>query len=106
MILGVGTDILRMQRMRDILDSESESFVRKVYTERERKQAGDGPDPESYFATRFSGKEAVFKCFGIHGNVRLSEIEILDGLSRTVAARGDLAALVGIRARDWAASTG
>ena len=79
MILGVGTDILRMQRMRDILDSESESFVRKVYTERERKQAGDGPDPESYFATRFSGKEAVFKCFGIHGNVRLSEIEILDG---------------------------
>ena len=32
--------------------------------------------------------------------------EILDGLSRTVAARGDLAALVGIRARDWAASTG
>ncbi len=32
--------------------------------------------------------------------------EILDGLSRAVAARGDLAALVGIRARDWAASTG
>jgi dihydroorotate dehydrogenase len=32
--------------------------------------------------------------------------EILDGLSRAAAARGDLAALVGIGARDWAASTG
>jgi len=32
--------------------------------------------------------------------------EILDGLSRAVAARGDLASLVGSRARQWAASTG
>ena len=79
MILGVGTDILKVQRIRDFLEVDSEPFFRKVYTAREREQAADDPDPVSYFATRFSGKEAVFKCFGIHGNVRLSEIEILDG---------------------------
>jgi phosphopantetheine--protein transferase-like protein len=78
-ILGVGTDILNMQRLHDILEAESDSFVRKVFTAREREQAAESPDPVSYYATRFSGKEAVFKCFGIHGNVRLSEIEILDG---------------------------
>jgi len=79
MIRGVGTDILNIQRIRDILDSDSGSFVRKVFTAREREQADASPDRVSYLATRFSGKEAVFKCFGIPGNVRLSEIEVLDG---------------------------
>ena len=79
MILGVGTDILNMQRIHDILEDQSDSFVRRVFTAREREQAAGSPDPVSYFATRFSGKEAVFKCFGIHGDVRLSDIEILDG---------------------------
>ena len=75
----MGTDILNMQRLHDILGAESDSFARRVFTDREREQAAESPDPVSYYATRFSGKEAVFKCFGIHGNVRLSEIEILDG---------------------------
>lgn len=35
-------------------------------------------DPALFFATRFAGKEAVFKCFGIDGgSIRLNEIEIL-----------------------------
>ncbi len=79
MVVGVGCDILHMQRIRDILEGESASFVSKVYTEREREQAAESSDDASYFATRFAGKEAVFKCFGICGNVRLNEIEILDG---------------------------
>jgi holo-[acyl-carrier protein] synthase len=79
MTIGVGTDILSIQRIRDILESDRESFVSKVFTVKEREQASDSPDPVSYLATRFAGKEAVFKCFGIHGNIRLSEIEILDG---------------------------
>jgi phosphopantetheine--protein transferase-like protein len=79
MVLGVGTDILGIQRIRDILEDESDPFVLKVFTPGEREQAAENPDPVCYFATRFSGKEAVFKCFGIHGNIRLSEIEILDG---------------------------
>lgn len=79
MTIGVGTDILSIQRIRDILESDRESFAGKVFTAKEREQASDNPDPVSYLATRFAGKEAVFKCFGIHGNIRLNEIEILDG---------------------------
>ena len=78
MTIGVGTDILSIQRIRDILESDRESFVSRVFTVKEREQASENPDPVSYLATRFAGKEAVFKCFGIHGNIRLSEIEILD----------------------------
>jgi phosphopantetheine--protein transferase-like protein len=79
MVIGVGTDILSMERFRGVLEGDSKSFVEKVFTEKERVQASESHDETAYFATRFSGKEAVFKCFGIHGNVRLSEIEILDG---------------------------
>ena len=98
----MGTDILNMQRLHDILEAESDSFARRVFTDREREQAAESPDPLSYYATRFSGKEAVFKCFGIHGNVRLSEIEILDGETGqpyvTLSGRlGGIAADRGIR---------
>lgn len=78
MVTGVGTDILSMKRFRNVLEGDSDAFVNKVFTEKERRQASESPDRVAYLATRFSGKEAVFKCFDIHGNVRLGEIEVLD----------------------------
>jgi holo-[acyl-carrier-protein] synthase len=80
MILGIGIDILNIQRMRGVLKSDSDSFVTKVFTVQELEQASDHPDPVAYFATRFAGKEAVFKCFGIDGSgIHLNEIEIRGG---------------------------
>jgi phosphopantetheine--protein transferase-like protein len=82
MLLGIGIDILNIRRMRDVLESDSDngSFVNKVFTVKEREQASDHPDPVAYFAMRFAGKEAVFKCFGIDGSgIHLNEIEIRGG---------------------------
>lgn len=79
MVTGVGTDILGMKRFRNVIEGDSDAFVNKVFTGKEREQASQSQDRVAYLATRFAGKEAVFKCFGIHGNVRLSEIEVLDG---------------------------
>jgi holo-[acyl-carrier protein] synthase len=79
MVLGIGIDILNIQRMRDVLESDSDSgsFMNKVFTVKEQEQVSDHPDPVAYFATRFAGKEAVFKCFGIDGSgIKLNEIEI------------------------------
>jgi holo-[acyl-carrier protein] synthase len=78
-IIGVGTDILSIGRIHDILDEPNHTFITKVFTENERTQAEQADDPLSFYAVRFAGKEAVFKCFNIHGDVRLSEIEIIDG---------------------------
>lgn len=78
MVLGIGIDILSIQRIRNILEGDSEAFVRLSFTIKEKKEASGRPDPVLYYATRFAGKEAVFKCFGIDGNeIRLNEIEIL-----------------------------
>jgi holo-[acyl-carrier protein] synthase len=78
-VVGVGTDILGVERLHDVLEDTSSGFVDRIFTEREKTQADESGDALSYFATRFAGKEAVFKCFNIHGNVRLNEIEIIDG---------------------------
>ena len=52
----MGTDILNMQRLHDILEAESDSFVRKVFTVREREQAAESPDPVSYLPRAFPAR--------------------------------------------------
>ena len=36
MVKGVGTDILSMQRIRNILEGDSEAFIRNVFTKKEK----------------------------------------------------------------------
>lgn len=76
MVLGIGTDVLRVERLRDALAADDGSFVRKVFTEAERAGAAERPDPALFLAARFAAKEAVFKCLGTGEDVRLNEIEI------------------------------
>ena len=47
--------------------------------EKELELIDSRPLPLYCFATRFAGKEAVFKAFGVHGDAfRLKDIEILE----------------------------
>ena len=78
MILGIGTDILNAHQLAESSLSPSDPFLKKTYTEREIAEAMTRLDTHSYYATRFAGKEAVFKAFGAHpDSIRLNEIEIL-----------------------------
>lgn len=78
MVLGIGTDILKIQRIRVLQELNTDPFIRRTYTEKERQEALERPDPTLYYATRFAGKEAVFKCLGIHADdIRPNEVEIL-----------------------------
>lgn len=78
MVIGVGIDILSIQRIRNILEGDSEAFIRRSFTIKEKEEASGRAAPVAYYATRFAGKEAVFKCFAIDGDeIRLTEIEIL-----------------------------
>ncbi len=46
---------------------------------KERELICSRPLPLYSFATRFAGKEAIFKCFSVHGDtLRLIDIEILE----------------------------
>lgn len=79
MILGIGTDILNIHNIEFAVSDPNDPFVRKTYTGKEIALIRERPQPLYSFATRFAGKEAVFKALGTHSDtVRLNEIEILE----------------------------
>lgn len=99
MFAGVGTDILLIDRIRRCLDSPS--FMRRTFTEAETRLGESRPDPGSYYAKVFAGKEAVFKCFGILADSLGSwrDIEIVDSEERQpmVNLSGPLATMASSR---------
>ncbi len=81
MIIQIGTDIVEIEKLKYTVETEppaSDPFIRRTFTAEEIRLALTRPSPLSFFATRFAGKEAVFKALNITGeDVRLSDIEIL-----------------------------
>lgn len=78
-VLGVGTDILCIKTIAPSVQREEDPFVQRIYTPAERTLIQSRDIPLYSYATRFAGKEAVFKAFGVDGDAfRLNEIEILE----------------------------
>jgi len=77
MVTGVGNDIVSVERIRKLLETDASLFINKVFTCREREDAGRHPVPLMYYSSRFSAKEAVFKCLRSDIDLRLNEIEIV-----------------------------
>ncbi|MAT50582.1 MAG: holo-ACP synthase [Porticoccaceae bacterium] len=91
MILGIGTDIVAIGRIADILQSRGERFARRILSDAELERYHRGPDPVAYLAKRFAGKEAVSKAFGTGiGAIGWHDIEIVtapDGAPRVLCHR-------------------
>ena len=63
MVIGIGTDIVEVERVRRAV--ESERFLARVYTPGEQAYCrGRGMQAAASYAARFAGKEAVLKAFG------------------------------------------
>jgi holo-[acyl-carrier protein] synthase len=73
--IAIGTDIVEIQRFRD-LDSES-SFFNRIFTDNEREYCSGYSDPAPHFATTFAGKEAVVKATSSFCALSMDAIEIL-----------------------------
>jgi holo-[acyl-carrier protein] synthase len=80
LIIGVGTDLLLIERIRVYYKDCKPYLLQKVFSPRELAESKCRPDKILYYATHFAGKEAVLKCFGVDdgSNIRLNEIEILN----------------------------
>jgi holo-[acyl-carrier protein] synthase len=78
MICGVGTDIVEIERIRGSLSKFGETFIKKVFTDKEAEYCKDSSDPAIRFAARFAAKEAVIKAVSgfISGHLDLREIEV------------------------------
>jgi holo-[acyl-carrier protein] synthase len=105
MIYGIGTDIVVISRVRDLLARWGDRFPRRVLgpdelREYQRRHSRGTPGPERavrYLAKRFAAKEAFSKAIGLglRGPMTLLSLQVLnDPRGRPVAvARNALATL-------------
>ncbi|MBV8553693.1 MAG: holo-ACP synthase [Acidobacteriaceae bacterium] len=64
MILGIGTDLAEVHRIRESIDRFGVRFLGRIYTERERIYASSKANAAERFAARFAAKEAAMKAIG------------------------------------------
>lgn len=99
--VGLGVDIVEIERMRKIL-KRSPAFARRVFSAEERAYAESTSLPEAHYATRFAAKEAVLKALstGFSQGIHPRDVEV----KRTSKGR-PYAVLTG-RAKEVAAQMG
>lgn len=78
MILGIGTDIVAIQRMADLWQRHGERALGKILSPPEQADCLASADPARLLAKRFAAKEALGKALGtgIRAPVLLPEITV------------------------------
>ena len=64
MIYGVGTDLVNIDRVKNILSKNRDGFVKRVLSEHEQALFTNKADSAAYCAKRFAAKEAFAKALG------------------------------------------
>jgi len=77
-VLGIGTDIVEIDRIRAILKRYPSKFLKRILTPYEQKYCLERKEPALHLAGRFAAKEAIVKAIGTgfsHG-LSWTDIEI------------------------------
>lgn len=61
MILGIGVDIIEIDRIKSVIDRFDRRFLNKIYTENEINYCINKANKYQHFAARFAAKEAIYK---------------------------------------------
>jgi holo-[acyl-carrier protein] synthase len=78
MIVGIGTDIIKIERMTALFERHGKAFVNRIFTEEERTEAATRKNPIEYYAGRWAAKESLSKALqcGIGRNCSWQDINI------------------------------
>lgn len=63
-IVGIGTDLTDVARIRSLLEKYSDAFLKKAFGDVEASYCMSLANPAESLAARFAAKEAVAKAFG------------------------------------------
>ena len=82
MIIGVGTDLVCIDRIARVLERHPDRFVGRILSQAERARFDAfevGPSRTAYVAKQFAAKEAVSKALGtgMREGVQFNRIEVL-----------------------------
>ena len=61
MIVGIGIDLVEIERMKRLLDRKGDRVLNRLFTSGERDYAATHPEPARQLAARAAAKEAAFK---------------------------------------------
>src|SRR5947199_1705380 len=77
-VRGIGVDLVRIPRMRDVIARWDERFLRRVFTEGEIAYCRARRDRVPHFAARFAAKEAATTALGsgLSLGVRWRDLEV------------------------------
>jgi holo-[acyl-carrier protein] synthase len=80
MIVGVGTDLAEVSRIRESISRFGERFTHRVYTDAERAYAESKANAAERFAARFAAKEAGMKAIGTGWNfgIKWKDFEVIN----------------------------
>ena len=80
-LLGLGCDLIEVERVRGVLERQGERFLERVFTEEERAYCSRMAQPHKHYAARFAAKEAVSKCFstGIGAELGWRSVSVFHG---------------------------
>ncbi|MGM0915155.1 MAG: holo-ACP synthase [Pseudomonadota bacterium] len=105
MILGIGTDIARVERFEAALSRRGERLAGRLLGALERERLHEQVRPAAFLAKRFAAKEAFVKALGtgLRNGMRWTEIQVVnDTLGRPsllLAGKAhELARAAGVRA--------
>ena len=62
-LLGLGCDLIEVDRVRGVMERQGERFLARVFTAEERAYCDGMKFPHKHYAARFAAKEAISKCF-------------------------------------------
>ena len=64
MIIGIGIDIVKTERIKETLGKWGKRFLNRIYTQGEQDYCFQHKDPHLFLGGRFAVKEAMFKAIG------------------------------------------
>jgi holo-[acyl-carrier protein] synthase len=90
-LIGIGADVIEVERIRGVLDRQGERFLHRVFTDEERSYCSSMKYPYRHYAARFAAKEAVSKCFstGIGAELGWRSVSIYHGRRQQPLVRLD-----------------
>ncbi len=80
-LMGLGIDVVDVERIRRVTERQGERFLKRVYTEEERAYCFGMKHPHKHLAARFAAKEAVSKAFttGIGARLGWTSVSVYNG---------------------------
>jgi holo-[acyl-carrier protein] synthase len=99
-LIGLGCDLIDIQRIRDVLERHGDRFLDRVFTDEERKYCFSQAHPHKHLAARWAAKEAVSKTFttGIGAELGWKSVSVYHGERAEPLVRLDEKGLTLLRA--------